>query len=429
MVSPSGGGGGTPNATGPNGLNVTSIINADSSVVSSIDDEEEIPLKIKKKDDGGGVKKETTSKTPFYNNFELYRRDSENPSINIPGSQGTPTAQNFGRTGNHFGGRGGRFNASNAAANQPVVQPEPSGPYFPGYYKQQQEFYGKHDVEFANQSPKIVGSHDFHPQSAQSAASHKQEFNHHIKSDFHYMKANEFNQKMQHEFHHIKNHNFHHQPHQNHLYYAAAAANHHQDIVGAPGTGVGTAAALQYQNQYYHNNEYDPGQIDQTAYYEAKSQGHYYDNLNYHPANEYGGGGGGGGAPHGATTHPGDPAYMTPPANNLSESCDNFGFPQYYEGPPGVVNSIGGAHPNVTNNHGSGGIPHNHLQNPTGFVHQAVQPSFPNANVPGGLGNGAPINNNPEANIVGMENSNSSSDFNFLSNLANDFAPEYYQLS
>lgn len=27
------------------------------------------------------------------------------------------------------------------------------------------------------------------------------------------------------------------------------------------------------------------------------------------------------------------------------------------------------------------------------------------------------------------ENSNSSSDFNFLSNLANDFAPEYYQLS
>lgn len=28
-----------------------------------------------------------------------------------------------------------------------------------------------------------------------------------------------------------------------------------------------------------------------------------------------------------------------------------------------------------------------------------------------------------------VENSNSSSDFNFLSNLANDFAPEYYQLS
>lgn len=31
--------------------------------------------------------------------------------------------------------------------------------------------------------------------------------------------------------------------------------------------------------------------------------------------------------------------------------------------------------------------------------------------------------------IGGLENSNSSSDFNFLSNLANDFAPEYYQLS
>lgn len=33
------------------------------------------------------------------------------------------------------------------------------------------------------------------------------------------------------------------------------------------------------------------------------------------------------------------------------------------------------------------------------------------------------------ANHHGSENSNSSSDFNFLSNLANDFAPEYYQLS
>lgn len=36
----------------------------------------------------------------------------------------------------------------------------------------------------------------------------------------------------------------------------------------------------------------------------------------------------------------------------------------------------------------------------------------------------------PAGNLTGMvENSNSSSDFNFLSNLANDFVPEYYQLS
>ncbi|KAK0077381.1 hypothetical protein PV325_004020 [Microctonus aethiopoides] len=33
------------------------------------------------------------------------------------------------------------------------------------------------------------------------------------------------------------------------------------------------------------------------------------------------------------------------------------------------------------------------------------------------------------APIISVDNSNSSSDFNFLSNLANDFAPEYYQLS
>lgn len=37
---------------------------------------------------------------------------------------------------------------------------------------------------------------------------------------------------------------------------------------------------------------------------------------------------------------------------------------------------------------------------------------------------------NPSSTMTGMENSNeNSSDFNFLSNLANDFAPEYYQLS
>lgn len=35
----------------------------------------------------------------------------------------------------------------------------------------------------------------------------------------------------------------------------------------------------------------------------------------------------------------------------------------------------------------------------------------------------------PQNTVNGGENSNSSSDFNFLSNLANDFAPEYYQLS
>lgn len=70
-----------------------------------------------------------------------------------------------------------------------------------------------------------------------------------------------------------------------------------------------------------------------------------------------------------------------------------------------------------------------HIQIPTGgpnnFVNPAnVQPpAMPphNANFP---------QTGPAANLTGLvDNSNSSSDFNFLSNLANDFVPEYYQLS
>uniref|UniRef100_A0A6V7JED7 Uncharacterized protein n=1 Tax=Bracon brevicornis TaxID=1563983 RepID=A0A6V7JED7_9HYME len=40
---------------------------------------------------------------------------------------------------------------------------------------------------------------------------------------------------------------------------------------------------------------------------------------------------------------------------------------------------------------------------------------------------GEPVH--PTAPTPSADNSNSSSDFNFLSNLASDFAPEYYQLS
>uniref|UniRef100_A0A182J2K9 Uncharacterized protein n=1 Tax=Anopheles atroparvus TaxID=41427 RepID=A0A182J2K9_ANOAO len=49
---------------------------------------------------------------------------------------------------------------------------------------------------------------------------------------------------------------------------------------------------------------------------------------------------------------------------------------------------------------------------------------------PGGAsaGNQTPQPSSAAA-MVSLDNSNSSSDFNFLSNLANDFAPEYYQLS
>ncbi|XP_075148256.1 homeobox proposcipedia isoform X2 [Haematobia irritans] len=72
-----------------------------------------------------------------------------------------------------------------------------------------------------------------------------------------------------------------------------------------------------------------------------------------------------------------------------------------------------------------------HIQMPPG----AVANSFVNpANVPPNTAMPTHNSNYPQggpgANLTGLvENSNSSSDFNFLSNLANDFVPEYYQLS
>lgn len=141
------------------------------------------------------------------------------------------------------------------------------------------------------------------------------------------------------------------------------------------------------------------------------------------------------------------------------ENCDgynNFGG-SYYETAPGQQQ------PPVAPSHGHPHHPHHHMQAqthphlhghhnpasaaaaqvvgpppgvPTSHVH--IPNSNPNSNF---VLNGAPGGQvQPFANtggavaagggaIVGLENSNSSSDFNFLSNLANDFAPEYYQLS
>lgn len=155
-------------------------------------------------------------------------------------------------------------------------------------------------------------------------------------------------------------------------------------------------AAQNPHNQYYPN-EFDVGSDGaNSGYFDPKSQAHYYD-MNYHhqhsSGNEY--------------------SEMYGPNAAINENCENFAsFQQYYEHqqqqqqqqqpqpqPP----------PHQQNMH-----PHYHHipQNvPSGYVHQNFNNSNPQVH--------------PNTNL---DNSNSSSDFNFLSNL-NDFAPEYYQLS
>lgn len=145
----------------------------------------------------------------------------------------------------------------------------------------------------------------------------------------------------------------------------------------------------------YYTNDFDVG--NDAGYFDPKSQSHYYDmNYHHHPQQQQ--------------QHQQQPqhqqsgndyadAYGTSAV--ISENCENFTttFQQYYE------QQHHQAHPHYPN------VPQNA---PIGYIQQ--QQNFPNSSQ----------QIHPNSNLI--ENSNSSSDFNFLSNL-NDFAPEYYQLS
>ncbi|XP_017471466.1 PREDICTED: homeotic protein proboscipedia [Rhagoletis zephyria] len=143
----------------------------------------------------------------------------------------------------------------------------------------------------------------------------------------------------------------------------------------------------------------------------------------------------------GVTTASGTAApdvYIPPNASALGvqmENCDgsygNFG--NYYDnGQPHLQSqpTMPPQHPPVHHHPHS----HPHHQPPgqhmnTGSNNFALSSGSP-GNVPTYpmAANGGPVVATG-GSLTGMENSNSSSDFNFLSNLANDFAPEYYQLS
>lgn len=150
-------------------------------------------------------------------------------------------------------------------------------------------------------------------------------------------------------------------------------------------------AAQNPHNQYYPN-EFEVGNDGaNSGYFDPKSQAHYYDMNYHHGANEY--------------------SEMYGPNASMNENCENFAsFQQYYEHQQQQQQQQQPAH--QQNMH-----PHYH--------------HVPPQNVPSGYAHQQTFNSsNPQVhhNTNLTENSNSSSDFNFLSNL-NDFAPEYYQLS
>lgn len=343
--------------------------------------------------------------------------------------------------------------------------------YFHGYYpssKQnhqqqhhQQDYYSKCEIEFAHHQqqqqnhskPMVHGDFQHGPQQLQS---HKSEF-HHIKAagDFHHGKIGDLTALAKGttttmtppiDFH-GKNSaaaNFH------------ASQQHSNYYNNQPPSSVTTPAnhvAIQYvANQYYHGSDYD-GAPEPSYYDPTKGQSSYYENMNYHVASataEYPGGG--------STVDAYSAAAMAAATAVISagdtDNCNSFVYPsqQYYEGPAHIqqhpqqqhLQQQQHQHHQLHQQHHQVGPVHNqhvsaqqqqqqlqqqHPQQQQQHQHQFNHHGPPQPYSAHGVvvGNGVGVGHNNLANH--MDNSNSSSDFNFLSNLANDFAPEYYQLS
>lgn len=302
----------------------------------------------------------------LYPNNDIYRKEN----VQSPHLIGAKANANYARNNN------------NQYQNQLKIKGQPlniQDGYFQGFYPKHgapppniphqanDAMFAKHEIEF-HQKNVVNAPQQFAQFHAQKYESH--EFEHH-----NMVKADVVNHK-------IPANNLHARPADfppNQVYYNEnAAQNPH--------------------NQYYPN-DFEVGSDGVNAgYFDPKAQAHYYD-MNYHHQ-------------HGANEYSEMP-YA--PNAVMNENCENFAsFQQYYEHqqqqqqqqqPTPHQQAI---HPQAH--------PHYHHipQNvPSGYVHQQ---NFNNSNPQA----------HPNTNLT--ENSNSSSDFNFLSNL-NDFAPEYYQLS
>lgn len=420
----------------------------------------------------------TNNKVHFYNSYDLYRRESELQQANNTVTSVAPNFHQLPTPVQHH-------SASAAAAALPIANqkaitnaksqrfPTNEAAYFNGSYygkasqpqtgAAQQDFYGKYDIDLSQQQHLQQQQH--HQQSQQ----HLQKHEFHVpKNDFHHIKAELHNaikpeiqhaaSHKQHDYHHMATakglqHQMYHSQQQQHPHQQLQQQqSHQQQQTGYYGNSstAPNGPANQYGNHQYYQNEFmdptTPDGVDPAAYYngvDAKNQqhaGYYGDMSGYHQHHlDY------------------QEAYVS------GDGCNSFGYPQYFEGTPnGVVGTgaagvvgqamgqthvqplhhhqatapVGGAHPNLPP-HGQmghhftagsavgGGYPIN--------SHQAqAAPSVGNGHPVGAVGSAASMAHHlhhQQSSLGALENSNSSSDFNFLSNLTNDFAPEYYQLS
>ncbi|XP_055922944.1 homeotic protein proboscipedia isoform X2 [Eupeodes corollae] len=437
------------NNLGNNTVSASNVISADSSVASSVslDDEDDSPAKVKKKDSEQIVKKEavsTSTKHSPFSSYEVYRRDSDASSGGISnqgshsGLVATGPSQVPVSTSLPATTKKGRYQA-NHSANNSLHDTN----YFPGYYPQQkqsttpihqsphaiaaqqqqhqqhqqqqqqhQDYYGKYEIEFAahHQTQKVQLNTPTHNGGA--AVGVVPDFVHHQQ---HLQQQQHPNVIKSPEMSSLKIHDFqtkpppphsNYHPQQNSNYY------HGQDP---------NCVTTPYPNHSYgyNHNDYDSATASMNSsgnyYHDPKTQttGYYENAFHHHPHHQ----------PQHPEYHSNTAADATnymptgPQATNMVDHCENYNFPGYYEQhshphPPHHPHQIQATNQQQMHIHPGTAVNGN-------FVNTAVQP-FPMAAA-------STVTN---SNLTGLvENSNSSSDFNFLSNLANDFAPEYYQLS
>ncbi|KAH8381652.1 hypothetical protein KR093_010280 [Drosophila rubida] len=455
------------NLMGSTTVSASNVISADSSVASSVsldEDIDESPIKVKKKDDSHNqvIKKEavsTSSKaSPFgYDagpSLVSFRRDSDAVATNPPATKAagkkryqnananviaiaSPLNENNATAGpaGYFPGPGYYANP-NANPNPKALQPPQQMP---------QDYYGKYDIEFAA-SP----HHNPHKQQQQQQQQQQPLHGEYLspKPNSNAANTNTFHQNSQQQ---QQQHQ-----HEQQFYY------NYNDTNG----GSAYMNHQQHQQQHHPVGDFEAPPINGPGnFYDPKTQtgGAYYDNMNFQhqhqsvvfqqqqqqhhqqqqtPLN------------HQQHLHHIGAGETYSALGLQMENCDgynNFGG-GYYEGPPGQQQ------PPVPPSHNHPHHPHHHMQAqghphlhghhntapgapvqvvgapPTAGSHVHIANANANANfvlngAPGGQLQAFANTAGSGAAISGLENSNSSSDFNFLSNLANDFAPEYYQLS
>lgn len=394
-------------------------------------------------------KKELPPKGAYYGNFELQsRRDVVNDQFAMtpPGPNTQLTApspsSNSSAIHNSYGTPQALLKSSPATAKSRFGNANISdgyygaGGYFGGKHPNASaEYYGKYEAEFIAHQQKI--SNQVPPFGNQPS-----------KNDFHEGKANtDFPQSaIKGEMHHGLKHiptpaaqQSHQQLHSKNIdYHYGKTASPHLGPQNFYNHGPHTANhdsnhqnPMQYNSNQYFGNEF--GNANDMDYYEQKTaaaaQGAYFDmyNNSNNNGNEF--------------SSSVENTYATPSNGQLpNEHCEHFGYPQYYDGNHHQHHPHPHPHPHPQSHSNNTAIPA--MQTPQ--VHQPSHighgPNPLNANQPQfhhGIANAQSYHTAHQINGTGthhlpnsqMDNSNSSSEFNFLSNLANDFAPEYYQLS